>query len=179
MAQLAGVPPAALLSVNTIAGNVVCGTMVGVPTKLRLLVSPVKPAWTQVGASLTPSFTCTLTTSVEPLLRLAWLLQQSPKMLNSACCQPAARLRILSAPGTPCAFGGLPTEIVTVSLPLAAAVAVRIMLDKPAMVWAGTTAPLAPFCQQLVVLAGQGGDGGLTVFHPPGRLDCRRSASTA
>jgi hypothetical protein len=42
--QLASVLFAALLSVNTIAGNVEAGTRAGVPTKGRLLNSPVKPS---------------------------------------------------------------------------------------------------------------------------------------
>jgi len=62
-----------LLSVNTIAGNAPGGsdTTVGVSTKLRLLVSAVKPAPTgpqQVGAI--PALTLVLTTSVDPLLNL-------------------------------------------------------------------------------------------------------------
>src|SRR5262249_20426411 len=36
-------PPATLLSVNTIAGRAEACTVAGVPTKLRLFVSPVKP----------------------------------------------------------------------------------------------------------------------------------------
>src|SRR5271169_176297 len=50
VAQNGGVPPAALLSVNTIAGSGVVGTTVGVPTKLRLFDSPVKLWSSQPGA---------------------------------------------------------------------------------------------------------------------------------
>jgi hypothetical protein len=57
--------------VNTIDGNAVIGTTVGVPTRLRLLVSPVKPACRQVGASFDPSLRLVLTTSVEPVLKVA------------------------------------------------------------------------------------------------------------
>ena len=71
VAQVGGVPPPALLSVNTIAGNGVVGTTAGVPTKVRLFVSPVNPVSTQVGASLAPASTLVLTTSVEPLLKFA------------------------------------------------------------------------------------------------------------
>jgi hypothetical protein len=92
-----GDPPPSRLSVNTIAGDVPPTGLQG-STKERLFVSPVKPSSTQEGASVVPSSTLVLTTSVDPLLKIAWDAQQSPKMLNSASCQPCDRLRTLSSP---------------------------------------------------------------------------------
>jgi hypothetical protein len=57
-----------------------------------LFVSAVKPSAAQVAAPPTSI----LTSIVDPLLKLAWEPQQSPKMLNSALCQLFARLRTLS-----------------------------------------------------------------------------------
>ena len=71
VAQVAGVAVPTLLCVNTMAGKGVVGTTAGVPTKLRLFVSPVKPVESQVGASLVPASMLVLTTSVDPLLKLA------------------------------------------------------------------------------------------------------------
>ncbi len=106
--QLLSFLSAALLSENTIAGNVEAGTRAGnfeagagsgVPSKKRLFVSPVKPSRTQVGgrSMLAPAFTLVLTTSVDPALKLACLKQQSPKMFHSTVFQACAKLSTLSA----------------------------------------------------------------------------------
>src|SRR5580704_7939773 len=83
----AGVGVPALLSVNTIAGNAPPDTFVGVLTRVRLLVSAVKPSTTQEGALAVPLFTLVLTTMVDPVLKTAWEPLPSPKTLNSALCQ--------------------------------------------------------------------------------------------
>src|SRR5208283_5233416 len=92
-----GDPPPSRLSVNTIAGDAPPTGLQGA-TKVRLFVSPVKPSSSQEGAFVVPSSTLVLTTIVDPLLKIACDPQQSPKMLNSASCQPSARLRTLSSP---------------------------------------------------------------------------------
>src|SRR5262249_28651738 len=78
--------PAAVRCWNPTAGNDPFAA-VGAGAKLRLLVSPVKPWPRQEGAFGVPLLTLVLTTSVDPLLKFAWELQQSPTMLNSAAVQ--------------------------------------------------------------------------------------------
>jgi hypothetical protein len=77
-----------VLSVNTIAGDPVVETL-GFVAKERLFCSAVVPCAEQDGARIVPSSTAILTTSVDPLLKLATdaAPQPSPKTLNSAAVQ--------------------------------------------------------------------------------------------
>src|SRR5712671_1430869 len=86
-----------LLCVKTTAGSDSEGGTAEACTKNRLFVSPVKPWPRQEGAVVFPESTLVLTTIVDPLLKVALDRQQSPTMLNSAACQPCARLRMPSS----------------------------------------------------------------------------------
>src|SRR5215467_2643564 len=77
---------------------------------------------------------------------MAWDPQQSPTMLNSATCQPCARLTTLSSF---CAEKRLlPVAMMMVSAPPELAWPVRLRLTRFAIVWAGTSAALLPFLKQ-------------------------------
>jgi hypothetical protein len=128
--QLAGFLSAALVSVktiavdvvNTVAGNVEAGARAGAPPKKRLFDSPVKPSRTQLGGVTPPEFTVVLTTSVDPALKLAWERQQSPKTFHSTVFQPCAKLSTLSAA---IAMAG-PAAVVSTTVSMSPAVPVSV-----------------------------------------------------
>src|ERR1700735_5087069 len=77
-----------LVSVNSMLGCDIAVMTVGVPESVRLFVSPVVPSFdTQLGAAGEPSASWILTTRVVGLVKLACVLQQSPRTLNSASVQ--------------------------------------------------------------------------------------------
>lgn len=124
--QLAGFPSVALLSVNTIAGQVEAGSTAGVSARKRLFDSPVKPSRTQVAEMLlAPAFTLVLTTSVDPALKLAWERQQSPTTFHSAVFQPCAKLSTLV--GVVIIAATLPAVVSTTVSESAAAVPVSVV----------------------------------------------------
>ena len=89
---------------NTIAGADPPLLQGGI-TKVRLFVSTT-------GAFEVPLSTAVSTTIVDPLLKLAWLEQQSPKTLNSALFQLGARL---TQDGFETRYSWVAVDIVTVS----------------------------------------------------------------
>jgi hypothetical protein len=76
---------------------------------------------TQPGLAVAPLCTVVLTSIVEPGLKFACDPQQSPTRMNSIPGQPLPRLRML--PMVAALALKPPTNIVTVSLPLALALA--------------------------------------------------------
>src|SRR4051812_47452833 len=64
--------------------------------KLRLLVSPVKPRATQLGAPVPPYIISVFITMVAPLLKFAWPPPPKPTTQNSAIVQPDAAFTELS-----------------------------------------------------------------------------------
>jgi hypothetical protein len=79
------VAPAALLSVNTIAGDVPPLGQQGT-TRVRLFDSLVKLCLSHVGPLVVPLPTSVRTTIVAPELKTASSPPPSPKTLNSASC---------------------------------------------------------------------------------------------
>jgi hypothetical protein len=69
-----------------IEGYCALGHLPCVPVRKRLFDSPVKPPEPHAGAVVVPLSTSVRTTIVDPVLKMAWSPQQSPKMLNSASC---------------------------------------------------------------------------------------------
>jgi len=126
--------PAALLSVNTIAGDAppIGQQGFGVVTRVRLLVSPVVPVFSQVGAIVVPLSTLVLTTIVDPVLKTAWDKPPSPNTLNSAACHSVARPATLLLPATE--YRLLPIDKMTSSVPPELALPVRLRLPRVAIV---------------------------------------------
>ena len=138
-AHEAGVNGAELVMLNTIPGDGSGPASAGVPTNVRLLVSPVNPSSAQVGAAVVPLCTVVRTVTDEPALNVASEPLASPKMLNSASVQPAARLRMVSEFDVPNMLVP-PVHSVMVSLPAAAAVPPSFRLIRFAIAWCGTGA---------------------------------------
>jgi hypothetical protein len=96
--QNGAVTLAELLSVNTIVGDVPPLEQQELGTRKRLLVSAVVLLVVQVGEAVVPFVTLVWTTIVAPLLNVAWVPSELPKMLNSVKFQPCSRFRTLSKP---------------------------------------------------------------------------------
>src|SRR5215471_15177556 len=83
---------ALLVSVNTIEGQLASLIIAGAVTKVRLLVSPVKPTMSQLGGvAPIPLFTAVLTVMLDAALNVASDPPPSPTTLNSETFQPLAR----------------------------------------------------------------------------------------
>jgi hypothetical protein len=87
-----------------------CDAAGGFGPKLRLFVSAVNPCAKQLGGFRDPEITLVLGTIVVPLLKLAWVEQQSPQRIHSAVFQLCDRLTTLSAA---IAVAGPPGEVNT------------------------------------------------------------------
>jgi hypothetical protein len=158
-----GIVPATLLCFDTMAGDGPVPTA-GVPTRLRLFVSPVKPSITQLGAFVVPLCTVVLTTIVDPALKLACDEQLSPTVMNSTPFHPEARFNSLSLFA---ALAGPPAVVTkTESVPPALASPPSFKLARFVTGCTLTEVALVAFFQQsLPPLEASG-----YVFHPAGHV---------
>src|SRR5689334_18145939 len=106
------------------------------------------------------------TTIVEPELKVASCLQQSPAMMNSASVQPEPRLSVLPTFVTVAVGVVLLTNIATASLPAVFALAVRRRFARFVIGCLATAAPIGELRKQEMSL----GPGYVNVFQPDGQV---------